>query len=242
MSRRLAWWLLMAGIVVAGVSAVGQDEPVPPPATQPTSQPTSQPTTRRARASDAEVLATLQERLPLRYQRLMELRQTAPEDYSRHLDRMRRWYEDWRRMPPAIQDADVLQQVMNVRVWQLVDKLRQGDSDTDKAELQEQLRQAVAKQFEAETVVMGYRLEMLEQGLVRMCEHLAERREKVENFISERVDRLLRASTQPSDDREAQRRLQEEPASPFPPGGRPGADGPEGPRGRPGRGDRSAPP
>lgn len=206
MTKPMAWCVGTAAVIVAALAGAAT-APSEEAQTQPTSQPAaSQPTGPGPRASEAEVLAVLKERLPLRYQRLMELKESSPEEYARYLGRMRRWYGYWKRMPAAIQDADIIQQTTSVRIWQLVDQIRQATADADRAALQEQLTEAVTKQFEAETVVMAYRLEMLEKALARMRQHLADRREKRDTFLAERVDRLLQATTQPADQRPPRRR------------------------------------
>ena len=222
MSRHMAGWLVGAGLILALVPGTATAPPPSAPSdamTQPTSQPAaSQPTGPGRRESEAEVLAALQQRLPLRYQRLMELKDSNPQEYTRTLNRMRGWYAYWKRMPPAIQDADVVQQTMTVRIWQLVDQMRQAPSDTDRTVLRDQLTGVVAKQFEAETVVMAYRLEMLEKALARMREHLAQRRQNPQGFLAERMERLLRATTQPAEPRGPHRREEEgfERPGPFP--------------------------
>ncbi len=202
MSRRIARWPVVAGLMIATAAgtALAPQEVQAPPASQPaTSQPaTSRPSPFARRESEAEVLAVLKDRLPLRYQRLIELKESSPQEYTRHLNRMRRWYGYWKRMPTAIQDADVLQQTMSVRIWQLVEQMRQAAPEAARPALEQQLTEAVAKQFEAETVVMAYRLEMLERALARVREHLAERREKRDALLAERVEELLRATTQPA--------------------------------------------
>ncbi|MCJ7544431.1 MAG: hypothetical protein MUP47_07695 [Phycisphaerae bacterium] len=218
MAKRMAWCLGVVAVIVAALAGAAT-APSQEAATQPASQPAaSQPSGPGRRESEAEVLAVLKERLPLRYQRLMELKESSPEEYARNLGRMRRWYGYWKRMPPAIQDADIIQQTTSVRIWQLVDQMRQAPTDADRAPLREQLTEAVGKQFEAETVVMAYRLEMLEKALTRMRQHLAERREKRHTFLAERVERLLQATTQPADQRRPHRRGEEgfDRPGPFP--------------------------
>jgi hypothetical protein len=203
----------MAGLIAAAVAATttapATYEPAPSVQVAPTSQPAASqpgpPGRRDHGESEAEVLAVLKDRLPLRYQRLMELKESNPEDYARNLNRMRRWYGYWKRMPAAIQDADIIQQTTSVRIWQLVDQMRQAP-EADRAAMQKELAALAAKQFEAETVVMAYRLEMLEKALARMREHLAGRREKRDAMVAQRVERLLGATTQPADQRPPRRR------------------------------------
>jgi hypothetical protein len=209
MAKPIVWCVGVTAVLVAALAGAAT-APSDPAQTRPASQPAaSGPATRPQRESEAEVLAVLKDRLPLRYQRLMELKESSPEEYARHLNRMRGWYRYWKRMPAAIQDADVIQQTATVRIWQLVDQMRQAKSDADRPALQQQLTEAVAKQFEAETIVMAYRLEMLEKALARMRQHLADRREKPDTFLAERMDRLLKATTQPADQRPPRRRGEE---------------------------------
>jgi hypothetical protein len=230
----------VAGLIVAVAAGTAAAQATSRPAVDAQAESASQPAAtqpappgRRDRGeSEAEVLAVLKDRLPMRYQRLMELKESDPNEYTRNLGRMRRWYGYWKRMPTAIQDADIIQQTTSVRIWQLVDQMRQA-SEADRAALQKQLTDLAAKQFEAETVVMAYRLEMLEKALARMREQLAERREKHDAFLAERVDRLLRATTQPADQHPPRRRGGEgfgpPPGPPDEPGPRDHPRGDEGP-------------
>ena len=205
MSRHVAGWLGVAGLIVAVAAGTAAAQATSRPAIDAQAESASQPAAtqpappgRRDRGeSEAEVLAVLKDRLPMRYQRLMELKESDPNEYTRNLGRMRRWYGYWKRMPTAIQDADIIQQTTSVRIWQLVDQMRQA-SESSRAAMQEELTVLAAKQFEAETVVMAYRLEMLEKALARMRQHLAERRDKRDALVAERVDELLRATTQPA--------------------------------------------
>lgn len=198
--------------------AASQPSPPPPPPPEHPDRP-DRHDRRDRQENEAEVLAVLKERLPLRYERLMELKESDPSNYARNLGRMRWWYSDWKRLPGAIQDADIVQQTLTVQMWQIVDVLRQAP-EAERPALQTELAVVVAKQFEAETVVMAYRLEMMEQALARMREHLAERREKVDTFLADRMERLMRATTQPADQDESRRRRDERPpfdAGPPPP-------------------------
>jgi hypothetical protein len=204
MVRHVLWWLGAAGLIAVAVAATTRPakfEPTPSVQVAPASQPAASrpgPPGRRERGeSETEVLAVLKDRLPLRYERLMELKASDPQEYTRNLNRMRRWYSYWKRMPAAIQDADIVQQTTSVRIWQLVDQMRQA-SEADRATMQEELATLAARQFEAETVVMAYRLEMLERALARMREQLAERRAKRDAMVAQRVKHLLAATTQPT--------------------------------------------
>ncbi len=145
------------------------------------------------------MLDVLQKRLPLRYERLMELKQTNAAKYAFHLARMMQWYREWKRLPPAIQDADIRQQTMNVRIWQIVERLRDTPSEKAQAKLRKALSEAVAKQIEAEHKLIEYRLEMLEKELLRLKEQLKEHSRDRSSLIKNRVDHLLRAASQPVD-------------------------------------------
>jgi hypothetical protein len=72
---------------------------------------------------------------------------------------------------------------------------------------------------------MAYRLEMLEQALARMREHLAERREKRDAMVAERVEGLMQATTQPAGQPPPHPRGEDIFGPPGPPGP-PGEGGP----------------
>jgi hypothetical protein len=189
--------IFVVGLVAA--FAVAQEQPTSAPAEGERTCPASQPTSAKGGNGEAEMLAVLQKRLPLRYERLMELKRTDPAKYDFHLARMMRWYREWRRMPPALQDADIQQQTMAVRIWRIVDTLRETTSEKARAKLHAALSEAVAQQIEAEDKLTKHHVEMLEKKLARLKEHLEERKRDRAALLRKRVDCLLQAASQPAD-------------------------------------------
>lgn len=147
---------------------------------------------------EEDVLAVLQSRLPMRYERLMKLKDSDSKRYAFYLDRMKEWYEDWRRMPPPIQDADIAGQLLRVKVWQILEKLRQQPPAEDRQKLEKELADAVTQQFDIEGTLLEHRLKVLEEDLDRVRSQLQERVAQRDAMIKGRIDWLLRASTQPA--------------------------------------------
>jgi hypothetical protein len=196
---RLAALLGAATILAAGVAVAKKEQPTSAPAEMRHSQPASQPASCGDRTEAPKVLAVLKDRLPMRYKRLMELKETDPNEYAFHLAEMIQWYEEWKHWPPAIQDADILQQSMTVRIWQIVKKMQKTTSEKSRDKLREDLKEAVTKQIDAEHQVNEYKLGVLEEELTRMREQLDEHNRNRDAVIEGTMDHLLQAASQPAE-------------------------------------------
>jgi len=195
----LALFLGAATILAAGVAVAKKEQPASAPAETWPEGPASQPASHGDRTEAPKVLAVLKERLPMRYKRLMELKETDPNAYAFHLAEMIQWYEEWKRWPAAIQDADILQQSMTVQIWQIVKKMQKMTAEKSRDKLREELKDAVTKQVDAEHQVNEYKLSLLEAELTRMKEQLDEHDRNRDAVIEGYMDHLLQAASQPAE-------------------------------------------
>lgn len=147
---------------------------------------------------EEEVLKLFKQRLPLRYERLMKLKATNPKEYILAMEEAKEFYCEYKRMPRDVQDYQISEMKMKVRCWQIAEQLRRHPSQAETQKLTEELRGLVARRFEAEQKVLEFRLDELEKEIARLKKKLQERSQQREKFIQDRLEKILRASTQPA--------------------------------------------
>lgn len=171
------------------------------------------PRRRSERLSDAqikELLDSLKEYRPDFHKRLIQLRTDDPRAYRSALGGAWRWYRrlGWKDMPLEVKRAAIAEQKARVQIWRLVRKTREASSAQEKLSLAGELRQAVVERFEARQVLMTYRLERLEKEIQRLRAELKERADQQEQIVAERIERLMKATTQPARPWRGRRRRQ----------------------------------
>jgi len=145
-----------------------------------------------SKAQEQELLGVLKEKRPEHHKRLMQLRESNRRRYRWMLQMMWRWYQRWKHLPEEIQAATITEIDSKIQVWRLTRELREADSKDDREELLVKLREAVARQFDAEQKIRTHRLAQLEKQLQRARLELRERSEKRSQIIDDLVKRLLR--------------------------------------------------
>jgi hypothetical protein len=140
---------------------------------------------------EQRLLKLLQERRPQRYERLVRLKETSPLRYRLALRALHGFVRRWEHMPEEIQQAAMQAKEAEIRVAEIVSELRETDDPKRRETLREQLREAAAEQFEADMALRMHRLEELEKRLARLRQDLTERRERQEEIVSQRVERLI---------------------------------------------------
>lgn len=160
----------------------------------------SAPTTKPAKSMtvEEEVLELFKHRLPLRYERLMKLKSTDQKKYVLAMEEAEEFYREYKRMPKDVQDCQISEMRMKVRCWQIAEQLRRQPSEAETLKLTEELRSLVARRFEAEQKVLEFRLGELEKEMARLKKKLQERSQQREKLIQDRLEKILRASTQPA--------------------------------------------
>jgi polyhydroxyalkanoate synthesis regulator phasin len=101
-------------------------------------------------------------------------------------------------MPPRVAEAHMVLQETKVRLWRLAELVRTARSKKTKSRLTERIRQDMERQFDAEGVVMQYRLEHLRQDIDRIEKKLKDRSERRGQLINDRVEQILNPTTQPT--------------------------------------------
>ena len=145
-----------------------------------------------SKAQEQELLGVLKEKRPEHHKRLMKLRESSRMRYRWMLQMMWRWYQRWKHLPEEIQAAAITEMDSKVQVWRLARELRKEISKDERKELLFKLREAVARQFDAEQKVRTHRLAQLEKQLQRARLELRERSEKRSQTIDDLVKRLLK--------------------------------------------------
>jgi len=203
---------MMAATVAPSVSAVASaPATTSPTATQSAaSHPSGGPIVKVSDKSEAEMekemMDTLSRRLPLRHERLIKLKAANSKEYDQYRQKMMDWYKDWRCMPPAVQDTQIREQLLKVRAWQIVDRLRNSPPAHEAQKLRAELREIVSDHFDAEQKMMEHRLTVLEDDINRLHKKLHERSAERERLIQERAEKLLRSTTRPAGEKEQRQR------------------------------------
>ena len=147
---------------------------------------------------ETELLAAIKERQPETYRRLMESKEANPMRFRLALRSMWPWFQRYKNAPRDIQKAMMDEGDARVETWRLIKALGQAKDGPEKTKLISELNEAVSKQFNAEQALREYRLNELEQQISHLREELEQRRSQRDQIMKDRVEELLRASTQPA--------------------------------------------
>ncbi len=174
--------------------------PGKPPGIRGPHRPTTQPRHRSlTEAQEKELLAVLKEKRPELYKRLKDMKErdkdTKRLGYRWMVQAMWGWYQKWKNLPKPIQDAWIDEHDAKVEAWRLAQEMRKATSESEKEEIIAKLRTAVAKQFDAEQKVRGYRLTQLEEQLAQAREDLKARAKRRAEVIDELVERVIKGAS-----------------------------------------------
>ncbi len=142
---------------------------------------------------EAELLAALKDKQPRRYRHLVELRQEKPKIYRRVLGLTWQWYQRWKDLPPAVQDAAVAVQVARFRIRRTLRAFHAARDPQKKAQFHKSLASSVARQFDAQQTLSEHRVQKLKQSIARLEEKLRRQAEGRDKIIRQRVQRYLAA-------------------------------------------------
>ena len=194
---------VLAAVATAVVFAEGPDEQPPlmrGPGAVMRRGPATRPRERLlSKDQERELLAALKEGNPVLYNRLMSLRGRNHRRYRWAAREMWRWYQRWKNMPPEVRDAVIAEQNERIRALKYHREIRRAENDAEKASLTAELREAVVRHFQCERKVHEHRLARLEEHIRRLRAKLAERDRHSDRIVQERMDRWLKAATQPAD-------------------------------------------
>lgn len=152
---------------------------------------------RLTEAQEAQLLQALQQRDPNTYQRLRRMRETHPRRYRMFIRRAWAWYQRWKDMPPAVQDAFIRLRAGRVRVWRLAQAVHRAEDEQTRSALKGRLREMLGELYDDRQAVMKHRVEQLEQQLTQLKQRLADQSSRRENVIDDQMERILEARSSP---------------------------------------------
>lgn len=205
--------------------------PFPPPTTGPGDRASSQPTTRpgrRGRAMTeqqmAELLGWLQVNQPTIYKHAEELKKTDEPKFRAFMHGIAWLRADIEDMPADLQRRSWRIREDNVRVAEFLKQYRVAETEEAKAKIIPQLRNVLLRQFIDTQKLKEYQLELLSRQLDEVRRQLAERMDRRDELVDERLLNLLEGGD-----------LDESPDGRLPGGFRPPPDRrpPPGPLGEP---------
>ena len=150
---------------------------------------------------EQKLLKVLADKRPEYHKRLLELRESNPRRYRLAMAGMWRWYQRLQRMPREEREAYLKMQEARIKALRLARAIRGEKDDQKIAKLKEQLREAAAEQFQAEQVRFEARLVRLEEHVKRLRADLKDRKQRRDQIIAERIERLLRDKPSPPEGR-----------------------------------------
>jgi hypothetical protein len=190
--------LLVILLVVFTQSGEGVAES-PAPATQPAAtQPTSQPSGGKVLKGEEQLLAILQQRDPASYRAVLKLKETDPAEYRRFVGQVSSWMEGKKDLAPEVVEANKTLQETRVKLWRLGQLIHEMAPKKVKPRFIEEIRQAVERQFDAELVLLQYRIKHLRGDIDRIEKKVQERSSQRDKCIQERVEQILHPTTQPA--------------------------------------------
>lgn len=139
-----------------------------------------------------EMLDWLKQHRPDQHKRLMESQEQRPQRFQAALRMLWPWYENFRRMPEEIQKQALIAQDSRFKVWQLASAIRSGEGDAD--QLKAQLREEIARLFDAEQHVQKYELEQMEARLAKLKDELKQRQQRRNEVLAERFNQAIERS------------------------------------------------
>ena len=186
---------LTARDAARGASATGSAaRPTQSAATQPATQPAGG----EAQKREEQLLAMLKCRDQANYEAVLKLKETDPAEYRRYVRRASGWLDELKDMPPQVAEAHMVFQETKVKLWRLAELLRTSRSKRARSRLTEQVHQTVERLFDAESLVLQYRVEHLRQDIDRLEKKLKDRSARREELIKQQIEQVLNPTTQPA--------------------------------------------
>jgi hypothetical protein len=142
---------------------------------------------------EQELLETLRQRQPERYERLTKLRKDDPPAYRRLTTIGWAWYQEWKDLPPGAQDAYLQMGESRAEILRLVHKYVQAKDDDARQDVRGKLRAAVSTLMSSEQVVMQSRLEAIQAQAAKLQAELEHRRANHEQLVDRHLKRLMKS-------------------------------------------------
>ncbi len=141
---------------------------------------------------EKEVLEYLKDKRADSYKQLLDHQKKNPQNYQVLL--RSHWYsfEQRKRLPPAVRDAqDVLQSISYTKMWQLAREIPKTKDAHARQEMERQLHELTARRFEAEQVIREQRIQQIMEQAKLLEEELKRRAASQDQVIREQVEQLL---------------------------------------------------
>ena len=110
---------------------------------------------------------------------------------------MWRWYQQWKRMPPDVQQPALVVMDRQVDIYRLAREYHRAATDAERQRITAELKKAIGEHFDAELKVRAHALGVFEQRLARMQMALEAQAKRRDDIISERLKRYLARNQQP---------------------------------------------
>ncbi len=144
-----------------------------------------------SKEDEEKLLATLKEKRPEQYERLMQLKKTDERRYRWAIRSLSRWYRALDDMPEEVRNAEIARYDTRLKIWKLSRQIRETTDAEDKAKLTGEMREAAASLFDAEQVVREYHLQQLEQRVKELKAELTSRKEQRDDIIDQWVKHFV---------------------------------------------------
>lgn len=138
----------------------------------------------------AELLAAMQKHYPEAAKHLAELKERNPRRYRVAMAMLWRRHQQLQAMPAEQREAVVQEKRLRVKIARLQRALEAATDSAERERLGKQLAEAVGELFDVEQTRFRQRLARLEAHVKRLREELADRQERRDEIIAERVEAL----------------------------------------------------
>ena len=138
-----------------------------------------------------ELLEALQQYMPQRYERLMELRERRPRAYEVVLRGHWAWYQRWQGLPEDVRHAYITMEMERSCARQLARQIRDCEEADRREQLMTELARSVAQHFDAAQQYQAYRLEQFRRRLAQVEAEIEDRSARRDEIIDEQIEALL---------------------------------------------------
>lgn len=143
-----------------------------------------------SKEQEKEVLDYLKKKQPELYKQTLAHREQDVSRYQRAIRWIWHSLERRRHLPEEVSDAYDVRQYSFVRMWRLAKELHEARDDATKKDLGKRLRVLAEKLFDADQIIRGHRLKLLEDQIKHLKEELKERAQNRSVVIEEDLERM----------------------------------------------------
>jgi hypothetical protein len=150
-----------------------------------------------------EILAFVKEKMPWRYEQLKQWQEEKPDFFRRMCRRLRFEIGQLKRLKkdnPKAYEAAMEEHRLRARAAELAARARQTESETDRQKAKAELREVLARLFDAEGKAREAQIHELEERIHQLREQLAERARQRERIIEHMLEFMISGPQKPDDD------------------------------------------